>query len=73
MATISKPLNIEDPEAYYLARQLADKLNKPLTQAVVDALRNELTRIQQTPGGPEGNRGNLGTYPRYADCRSPHR
>ncbi len=39
MPQVSKPLNIKDPEAYRLARALADRTGETLTQVVVLALR----------------------------------
>ncbi len=42
---VSTPLNIKDPEAYELARQIADHTGKSLTRVVVDALRQEKDRV----------------------------
>jgi antitoxin VapB len=39
-----KPLNIKDPEAYRLARSLADQTGETLTQVVVLALRERYER-----------------------------
>lgn len=39
-----KPLNIKDPEAYRLARALADRTGETLTQVVVLALRERFER-----------------------------
>lgn len=39
MSRVAKPLNIKDPEAYRLARALADRTGETLTQVVVVALR----------------------------------
>ena len=40
----AKPLNIKDPEAYRLARALADRSGETLTQVVVLALRERYER-----------------------------
>jgi antitoxin VapB len=42
---LAKPLNIKDPEAYQLAREIADQTGKSLTRVVVDALRQERNRM----------------------------
>ena len=47
----TKPLNIKDPEAYQLARTLADKTGETLTETVVKALRE---RMQRTGGATPG-------------------
>ena len=44
MAVKSKPLNIKDPEAYRLARTLADQTGLTLTETVIQALRDRLQR-----------------------------
>jgi antitoxin VapB len=44
-----KPLNIEDPEAYRLARSLADRTGETLTQVVVLALRERWERERRKP------------------------
>jgi antitoxin VapB len=43
-----KPLNIKDPEAYRLARSLADHTGETLTQVVVLALRERSERKLRT-------------------------
>jgi antitoxin VapB len=44
MPQAAKPLNIKDPEAYRLARSLADRTGESLTQVVVSALRDRSER-----------------------------
>lgn len=44
MPQATKPLNIKDPEAYRLARSLADRTGESLTQVVVTALRDRFER-----------------------------
>ena len=38
-------LNIKDPEAHALARQLAEQTGETLTRAVTEALRERLARV----------------------------
>jgi len=45
-------LNIKDPEAYRLARTLADKTGESLTGTVVSALRERLSREQRKRRDP---------------------
>ena len=44
MAGPVKPLRIEDPEAYRLARALADRSGETITRVVVSALRERTER-----------------------------
>jgi antitoxin VapB len=39
------PLNIKDPEAHRLAHEIAAATGKTLTRVVVDALRQEKSRV----------------------------
>jgi antitoxin VapB len=39
-------LNIRDPEAQRLARELADATGETMTQAVIEALRDRLERLR---------------------------
>jgi len=41
-------LNIKDPEAHELARQLAAQTGETLTRAVTEALRERLARVSRT-------------------------
>jgi antitoxin VapB len=41
------PLSIKDPEADRLARALAQRTGETLTQAVINALRDRLARVEQ--------------------------
>jgi len=52
MAKSIKPLNIKDPEAYRLARALADRTGESLTQTVVGALREKAQREQRRQADP---------------------
>lgn len=47
MPQAAKPLNIKDPEAYRLARSLADRTGESLTQVVVSALRDRFEREER--------------------------
>jgi len=47
-----KPLNIKDPEVYWLARQVADLTGETLTDAVRYALRQRLDREFKTRPDP---------------------
>ena len=38
-------LNIKDPEAHQLARKIVDQTGETLTRAVIEALRERLTRL----------------------------
>ena len=49
MTRQTPPLNIKNPEAYLLARQIADQTGKSLTRVVVDALRAERDRVAAQP------------------------
>ena len=40
-------LNIKDPEAHKLARELADETGETMTQAVTDALRESLGHVRK--------------------------
>ena len=44
LAKVIKPLNIKHPEAYRLARKLADQTGESLTHVVVQALREKMER-----------------------------
>ena len=44
---MAKPLNVKDPEAYQLARVLADRTGQSLTQVVVTALREAVERDEK--------------------------
>ena len=41
------PLSIKDPEADRLARAVAQRAGETLTQAVINALRDRLVRLEQ--------------------------
>jgi antitoxin VapB len=43
-------LNIKDPVAHDLARQVATRTGESLTRAVVEALRERLQRLSRRPG-----------------------
>lgn len=43
-------LNIKDPEAHRLARQLAEQTGETMTRAVTQALRERLERQNRTRG-----------------------
>jgi len=43
-------LNIKDPEAHRLARQLAEQTGETMTRAVTQALRERLERQSRTRG-----------------------
>lgn len=40
-------LNIKDPEAHKLAQAIAQATGEPMTRVVVEALRQQLTRLEQ--------------------------
>jgi len=40
-------LNIKDPEAHKLARQLAEQTGETMTRAVTEALRERLARVSR--------------------------
>lgn len=40
-------LNIKDPEAHELARQLAEQTGETMTRAVTEALRERLARVSR--------------------------
>jgi antitoxin VapB len=44
---VAKPLNIKGPEAYRLAKTLADRTGQTLTQVVVKALREAVERNEK--------------------------
>ena len=44
------PLNIKNPEAHRLASELARVTGKSITQAVTDALRQQLAQEKREPG-----------------------
>ncbi len=44
---MAKPLHIKDPEAYRLARTLADRTGQTVTQVVVKALREAVERDEE--------------------------
>lgn len=46
-------LNIKDPEADRLAREIAQRTGETLTQAVIQALRDRLAREKRKPRYPE--------------------
>lgn len=46
------PLNIKDPEAYRLARRLADLTGESLTEAVRSSLRQRLSREERSRPDP---------------------
>jgi antitoxin VapB len=41
-------LNIKDPEAHKLARQIAEQTGETMTQAVTEALRERLSRLNNS-------------------------
>jgi len=43
---VAKSLNIKDPEAYQLARELAQRTGESVTRTVVQALRDRLERMR---------------------------
>ena len=43
---MAKSLNIKDPEAYQLARELAQRTGESVTRTVVQALRDRLERMR---------------------------
>jgi antitoxin VapB len=45
------PLNIKDPEADRLARELSEVTGESLTTAVATALRERLDRVRERPRG----------------------
>jgi len=40
-------LNIKDPEAHKLAQAIAQETGEPMTRVVVEALRQQLTRLER--------------------------
>ena len=52
MAVKLPPLNIENPEVYRLARQLADRTGESMTEAVRKSLRERLTREEVRSADP---------------------
>ena len=40
-------LNIKDPEAHRLAREISRETGQTITRAVIDALREKLERVQR--------------------------
>lgn len=47
------PLNIKDPEADRLARELSHETGESLTTAVATALRERLERVRGSSRGPD--------------------
>jgi antitoxin VapB len=47
VAMAATPLKIDDPEAFELAREIADRTGTTVTQVVVDALREKKERLPQ--------------------------
>jgi len=71
MAVKSKPLNIKDPEAYRLARTLADQTGQTLTETVIEPLRDRLQRnVAGTSEGAGGGVVQFGVGIPRAVCRA---
>ena len=47
------PLNIRDPRAHALARELAARRGAPMTEAIIEALECELRRERERPSLPD--------------------
>ena len=52
MAGKVTPLNIKDPEAYRMARELAEKTGESMTEAVKKALQQRLVREERRKPDP---------------------